>query len=298
MTGKSHDVVWCGSVMTTGDCFPSDLLNRLEDTSSDVIGKALRGLSLSERDLAERAGLSPDAIRAILKGGCEEESLQRAARVLGLGPRSLTELACGRYHPATVRLPEGLFRACTPFGDMLVNSYVVWDPDSPSPHEGAFFDTGGDADPMLEFAAVRGLAVRQLFLTHIHGDHVFDLDRVVERTGAAAYVSVHEPIGGAESFLPGTTFAIGSLKVSTRRTSGHADGGITYVVEGLAKPVAVVGDALFAGSIGGGVVSYAEALRMNRSEILSLPEETILCPGHGPLTTVGEQNRANPFFAS
>jgi glyoxylase-like metal-dependent hydrolase (beta-lactamase superfamily II) len=54
---------------------------------------------------------------------------------------------------------------------------------------------------------------------------------------------------------------------------------------------------MFAGSMGGGKVSYDEALRTSRQEILSLPDETIICPGHGPLTTVGEQRQANPFFA-
>jgi len=60
---------------------------------------------------------------------------------------------------------------------------------------------------------------------------------------------------------------------------------------------AVVGDALFAGSMGGPNTSYADCLRTNREEILSLPPETILCSGHGPLTTVALERAHNPFFA-
>ena len=60
---------------------------------------------------------------------------------------------------------------------------------------------------------------------------------------------------------------------------------------------AVVGDSLFAGSMGGGNVSYEDALRNNREKILTLPDETIVCPGHGPLTTVGKEKRENAFFA-
>jgi len=60
--------------------------------------------------------------------------------------------------------------------------------------------------------------------------------------------------------------------------------------------VAVVGDAIFAGSMGGGLVSYADAIHNNRDKILSLPDDTILCPGHGPLTSVGEEKLHNPFF--
>ena len=73
-------------------------------------------------------------------------------------------------------------------------------------------------------------------------------------------------------------------------------GGTTYAVSGLARPVAVVGDAMFAGSMGGGKVSYADALRTNREHILSLPDETIVCPGHGPMSSVGEEKGHNPFF--
>jgi len=71
---------------------------------------------------------------------------------------------------------------------------------------------------------------------------------------------------------------------------------MTYVIEGLETPIAVVGDAMFAGSMGGGMVSYADALQTNRDKIMTLPDETILCPGHGPMTTVGEEKRHNPFF--
>ena len=69
-------------------------------------------------------------------------------------------------------------------------------------------------------------------------------------------------------------------------------------MSGLPRLLAIVGDALFAGSMGGGLVSYDDALRNNREQILSLPDDTILCPGHGPLTTVGEEKRHNPFFTS
>jgi hydroxyacylglutathione hydrolase len=266
----------------------------IEDTAFDVLAKARRGLALTEETLAEQAAVSVEELRELLRQPHEGDLLRRVAGILGLGPRSLGDLASGRYRPALVDSPKGLFCTSTPFGEMMVNSFVVWDPAT---LDAAFFDTGADADPMLDFAKGHGLRVGQIFLTHIHGDHILDLDRVMARTGATAFVSAFEPLEGAEPFAPGTTFSIGSLKVSTRRTSGHADGGITYVVEGLAKPLAIVGDALFAGSMGGGMVSYEEALRTNRAEIFSLPDETILCAGHGPLSTVGEQKRANPFFA-
>ncbi len=266
----------------------------LEDTAADVLGKAQRGHSLSDEVLASRAGVLVEEIRELKSGGKDAEILGRVSRVLALGARSLTDLANGRYVPAAVEPPEGLFYTSTPYHDMMVNSFVVWDPET---RDAAFFDTGSDAEPMLEFASTNNLQIRQIFITHIHGDHILDLDRVLAKTGAHALVSALEPLEGAEAFQPGAFFSIGSLKISTRRTSGHATGGITYVVEGLSKGLAIVGDAMFAGSMGGGKVSYDEALRTSRQEILSLPDETIICPGHGPLTTVGEQKQANPFFA-
>jgi len=69
-----------------------------------------------------------------------------------------------------------------------------------------------------------------------------------------------------------------------------------FVISGLEHPVAVVGDSLFAGSMGGGGISYSDALENNRKKILTLPDDTVVCPGHGPLTTVGEEKQHNPFF--
>jgi glyoxylase-like metal-dependent hydrolase (beta-lactamase superfamily II) len=125
---------------------------------------------------------------------------------------------------------------------------------------------------------------------------VADLERLKKLTEAAVFVSKNEPTKGAEAFEAGHKFVVGTLQIETRPTSGHSRGGITYVVNGLPRRIAVVGDAMFAASMGGGMVSYEDALQNNRRQILSLPDDTILCPGHGPLTTVGEEKVNNPFF--
>src|SRR5262249_14811842 len=123
-----------------------------------------------------------------------------------------------------------------------------------------------------------------------------DLKALKAATSAPAYVGEKEQFSDAESFAAGKTFHVGNLKIETRQKSGHARGGITYVVSGLARRLAGVGDALFACSMGGGMISYEEALRTNRKEIFSLPDDTVVCPGHGPLTTIGEQKKHNPFY--
>ena len=68
------------------------------------------------------------------------------------------------------------------------------------------------------------------------------------------------------------------------------------MIDGLQRRIAIVGDAIFAGSMGGGMISYKDALWTNHEKIMTLPDDTVLCPGHGPLTTVGEEKRIIPSF--
>lgn len=267
----------------------------LEDGFTDIIHKARRGHGLSDEDLAAKAGVTMEELIALKDGTVDAASLRKLATALSLNADALVDLAEGEYKPAPVEEIDGLARFNSAFDDMTVNAYLIWDPAT---REAAIFDTGADAQPMLDLAKEKDLKITQIFLTHIHGDHIYDLDRLKEKTKAPAYVCELEPLDGAQSFALGKSFTIGHLTVETRQTSGHATGGVTFFVKGLAKPVAVVGDAIFAGSMGGGMVSYHEALRTNRDNIYTLPDETILCPGHGPYTTVGEQKVANPFYTT
>jgi glyoxylase-like metal-dependent hydrolase (beta-lactamase superfamily II) len=265
----------------------------LEDFFNDIIGKAMRGLKLTDAQVADRAGLPPGDVQALRDGAWDETTARKVAPLLGLGADALAALGNKGYEPAPIAL-DGLAQFNTPFEDMTVNSYVVWDPAS---REAIAFDTGADCTDMLAFIAGKNLTLKFILLTHTHGDHIFDLDRLREKTGAPAFVGEREPIDGAEPFAPGRTFDVGGLRIESRLTWGHSPGGITFVISGLAQPVAIVGDAVFAGSMGGGAVSYEAAIETNRAQIFTLPDDTILCPGHGPLTTVGEQRVHNPFFA-
>ena len=118
-----------------------------------------------------------------------------------------------------------------------------------------------------------------------------------EETGAEIFSPEREPVPGAEKIEEGKHFQLGKIDIEARLTWGHSPGGTTFVVNGLARPVAIVGDSLFAGSMGGGSVSYKDAVQNNLEKILTLSDETIICPGHGPMTTVGEEKKHNPFFA-
>ena len=263
----------------------------LEDSFSDVVGKAQRGLGLDDGELIARSGISLPELHRIRAGHFEAVALEKLAPVLGLDKRAL--LGLPDYRPEPVHV-GGLWAFNTPWNDMMVNSYLVWDSAT---GDAVAFDTGADCTPMLDAAREKGVAIRLILLTHTHGDHVFDLDRLAERTGASAFGPSREPLEGAEPFDAGREFRCGQLRIESRPTWGHSPGGTTFLIHGLERPVAVVGDALFAGSMGGANTAYADALRNDRQQILSLSAETVLCPGHGPITTVGEELRHNPFFA-
>lgn len=267
----------------------------LEDTLPDILGKAQRGLGLSDSAVAARAGLSVEAVQRLRAGQFDAAATRQVAPVLGLNARALEAIGEDAYAPAPVGSFDGLSQFNTKFDDMTVNAYLVWDPAT---LDAAAFDTGSDCTGILDQLRSGGLTLRSIFLTHTHGDHVFDLDRLHQKTGAPAFVSSREPLRGAAPIDPGREFTLGSLRIGTRLTWGHSRGGMTYVITGLRRPAAVVGDALFAGSMGGGMVSYQDALRTNREEIFSLPGDTILCPGHGPMTSVAEEKEHNPFFAT
>ncbi len=263
----------------------------LEDKFNDIVGKAMRGFKLTDSDVANAAGLTAGEVQALREGAWDESVALHVASALGLKATALVESGKESWAPAPVQL-AGFAQFNTVYEDMTVNSYVAWDTLS---GDAVAFDTGSDCSPILELVAEKNLSLKTILLTHTHGDHIFDLDRLKEKTGAPAFVCEREPIEGAQTFKPGHVFDLGSIRIQTRLTWGHSRGGITYLVP-LGKPVAVVGDAMFAGSMGGGAVSYAAALCTNREHILSRPDETIIAPGHGPLTTVGEEKVHNPFF--
>ena len=265
----------------------------LEDLFNDVISKTMRGLGVSEAQLAAKAGVTEAQISAARGGEVDEAVLTAIAPHLGLHGPSLIAMARGAWAPAEVSL-NGLAQLTTTHGDMLVNSYLVWDPNTKN---AAAFDTGADAAPMLDFVREHGLNLSLVFITHTHPDHIADLEGL---TGGVVPAFVHE----RENCAGGKTFSLaetegwetGGLRIVPKSTWGHSKGGISYVVSGLAKPVVVVGDALFSSSMGGGMVSFADALATNRKELFTLPDETIVCPGHGPLTTIGEEKAHNPFY--
>src|SRR5215510_3338775 len=146
--------------------------------------------------------------------------------------------------------------------------------------------------PIAGLVEENQLKLKHLFLTHSHEDHLAALSHIRER---CPKIRLHSNIKGAppdQRNRPNDFIHLGSLRITNRETPGHAEDGVTYVIGNFpedAPNVAIVGDCIFAGSMGRGFQSTDLLKQKVREQILSLPGPTLICPGHGPLTTVEQE---------
>lgn len=266
----------------------------LEDGFTDVLGKARKGLKVSLEELAERTGIHLTSVQQAFNGEIEPDKLEKLAFALNLHGPSLVAMAKSQWQPRPVPDMAGLAQFTTWYGDMTVNAYLVWDPNT---GEAASFDTGSSCQSMLDFLHHQKLSLHKIFITHTHMDHLADLEKLSATVSDAhCYGSAAENPLGLKPLVHGDGLLVGNLKIRVLGTSGHTPGGLSYFIEGLDRPLVVVGDALFASSMGGAPYAYQEARMNNLHKLLTLPDDTIICPGHGPMTTVGEEKAHNPFF--
>lgn len=260
----------------------------LEDDFTDVVRKAMTGQGLGPAAVAERCGLDEGVLEALLAGKFAEGDLRRIAPVLGLDAAALASLP--GYRPAPLHV-EGVRRLCLPFGSGGVNAWWVAAGES-----ALLFDAGCDAaDVASAFVSNPLPQPWRVFITHGHRDHVGGVGWL-----AGQGIPVHgAAIDGAIPIQPGDSFRCGPLRVTACDLSGHCSPALGYHVAGLEQPLLVAGDAIFAGSIGGcrSVEAYRHALARLNDVLSTLPDATVILPGHGPATTLGEERCANPFLA-
>ena len=179
---------------------------------------------------------------------------------------------------------------------MTVNAYLTWDEVT---REAALFDTGFDAAAVLALLEENQLTLKHIFITHSHHDHVAGLADIRAKFPKARVHSGSKNAPVDQRIRGSDCIHLGSLRVTNRDTPGHAEDGVTYVIGNWpsdAPFVAVVGDAIFAGSMGGARDQLALARTKVREQVFSVPADTLICSGHGPLTTVAEEKANNPWL--
>lgn len=196
-------------------------------------------------------------------------------------------------------------------GPLLENAYLVADAES---GEAALVDPGDDAARLIEAVESSGARLRAIWLTHAHFDHIGAVGPVRRHFGVPVFL--HEadlplfeagPFQAASYGLPfeadeppagrmeeGQGLALGRLSFRVMHTPGHAPGHVVIHGHGIA----LVGDCLFAGSIGRTDLPLGNprALAQSLQRLVALAPETRVLPGHGPATTIGEERRTNPFI--
>jgi hydroxyacylglutathione hydrolase len=201
-----------------------------------------------------------------------------------------------------------------PVGPLQCNCSVIGDDTT---RDAIVIDPGDDIQNVLSVIAKHQLQVKQIVITHAHIDHVGGAMKLRAATGApillnqndydllkmldvqAAWIGMASPgkVEIDQTVGESDLVRAGSLAATVLHTPGHTEGSICLYFAGEKKLIA--GDTLFAGSIGrtdlpGG--SYSKIIRSLHEKVLALPDETIVVPGHGPLTTIGEERESNPFL--
>jgi hydroxyacylglutathione hydrolase len=271
----------------------------LEDTFGDVLRKATRGTGIGDTELARATGIAQAELVAWKRdqGVATDAQARAIASVLHLDPGALADLAGGRWEPPPIHLPD-----------------VRHHPQEPHPSNGyVFFLEGGRRAALVDPAGIPANLLRVLregdyhlqyiLVTHKHADHC-DATAPIAAAFPDAQIVMHaldvEAIGSLASkallVRDNEELPFGDdVRIRMLHTPGHTDGSSSYVF----RSTVFSGDTLFAGSVGGAygdASTYGDILNSIRTKLFTLPDETVVMPGHGPPTTIGLEKHHNVFF--
>ena len=273
----------------------------LEDTFADIMRKATKGTAANAQRVAQGAGIDGQTFKAFLAEEARPTQTQAEsiAAALHLDPKKFADIALGRWKPQERDLA----------------GYIGHQVNRPHPSNGyfiiekqhnaaAFVDPGGNADNIMATLQRSGTGLQYVLLTHKHPDHV-DALPALRNAFPQAKVVIHKldaralgrMANGMLEVEDGETLPFADDQIRLVHTPGHTDGSSCFTY----KESVFTGDTLFAGSVGGlfgDNFGYAELLQNIRTKLFALPPDTAVLPGHGPPSTVGEERRHNPFFAS
>jgi hydroxyacylglutathione hydrolase len=199
-------------------------------------------------------------------------------------------------------------------GPLQCNCSILGDEVS---HEAIVVDPGDDIPRIMALLAKHSLTVKQILVTHAHIDHIAGAARLKQLTGApvlynqrdlplvkmmdvqAGWLGIETPEVEApdDTLDDGRIIAITGLSGSILHTPGHTQGSVCLHLP--AQSLLLAGDTLFAGSVGRTDLPGGDGPMLIRSiheRLLPLPEETVVIPGHGPRTTIGDERESNPFL--
>ncbi|HEY5078561.1 MAG TPA: MBL fold metallo-hydrolase [Opitutaceae bacterium] len=274
----------------------------LEDELGDVLEKAMSCAGMNPEALADRANVPLAAILDAIdyRPDIGPAECGRLAAALGLNEVGLCALASGRYPlPDSEGLPFQLWPLRVVHGIGVVNAYVVAGEEE---GRGILFDTG-PGDGALDAVwphSVRGIDA--IFVTHIEAEHAGGLSRAAAGLGVSkAYIPAGSDASQGMPMGEGDTVTVGSLHVTAYRTPGHCAMHNCYHVRSAAVPSArsllVSGDLVFAGSAGGPYYCKRQLRDHLRRVLAAVPADTVVAPGHGPMTTAANELRYNPFVS-
>jgi hydroxyacylglutathione hydrolase len=273
----------------------------LEDELGDVLEKAARHARLSYEQIAASANIEIARIQDALdyRPDLTPAELARLARVLQLNEVGLCALAQNAYpRPRMGGLPFCLYPLAMPFGVGVVNAYLI----SLGGDTAVLFDAGASRAELRRAWPEKIRRLAAVFVTHYEAEHIGGLEEVLDDFSLNHFYG--PPTGRWRRCLglsEGQNVEVGGFAVCALHTPGHAAEHNCYLVGCADRPgrheLLISGDLIFAGSLGGGYFCCQRQLAHARRVLEPLDGAALIAPGHGPLSTVANERRFNPFIA-